>query len=202
VHKRTPVEPLQVNVAGRNMPVTDPLKQYVVNKMSRLTRYLDRLSRIDVVLSTEHAREASGRNVAEATATVKGRIMRAESADADMYAAIDGAVDKLHQQLTRVKERTRAHKGRGPGDAEEQEPAEEADATMPPVPGAEPIAEGTRIVSVKQFALKPMFSDEAVDALEDLGHAFFVFLNAETEHVSVVYRRHDGAYGLIEPAFD
>jgi putative sigma-54 modulation protein len=200
--KRVAPEPLHVSVTGRNMPVTDPLEKYVVTKIGRLTRYLDRLARVEVVLANEHTREANGRNVAEATATVKGRTIRAEAADADMYAAIDGVVDKLHLQLTRVKERTRAHKGRGPGDAELPEPADLL-GSSPTEPDDEELAspEGG-IVEVKQFALKPMFPDEAIDALEDTGHAFFVFLSAETEKVSVVYRRRDGAYGLIEPAFE
>ncbi|HEV3310065.1 MAG TPA: ribosome-associated translation inhibitor RaiA [Chloroflexota bacterium] len=198
-------EPMQITVSGRNMPVTPPLEAYVTGKMNRLTRYLDRLSRIEVVLAVEHTREASGRNLAEATAILKGRTIRAEAAKGDMYAAVDAVVDKLHQQLTRTKERTRHHKGRGPGDSE---PAGTADDLVPidtgnaDADGDDSEAGDTRIVEVKQLSLKPMFADEAIDALEQLGHAFFVFLNARTEQVSVVYRRHDQSYGLIEPGFE
>lgn len=194
--KRSAPEPLQITVSGRNMPVSDQLKEFAIAKMARLSRYLDRLSRVDVVLTAEPTRAADDRNVAEATASVKGRTIRAEAAADDIKSAIDALVDKLHLQLTRTKERTRAHKGRGPGDAElpvgEMGEGYEDDA-------AETIED--RIVEVKQFSPKPMFPDEAIDALEELGHAFFVFLSAQTEQVSVVYRLRDGSYGLIEPAF-
>src|SRR5579872_5015621 len=198
--KKSTSEPVQIDVSGHNMPVTEPLRTYVLGKMDRLTRYLDRLPRIVVILSAENSREAAGRNVAEATATVKGRTIRAESSDADMYAAIDGLVDKLHLQLTRTKERTRDHKrhGRNLEDAGEVIAIEPDDTEAGEGEG---VGEDDLIVDVKQYTMKPMFSDEAIDEMNELGHAFFVFLNARTEKVSVVYRRHDGLYRLIEPAF-
>ncbi len=136
--KRHESEPVKVSVTGRNMPVTDPIETYVITKMGKLDRYLDRLSQIDVVLSSDQARQASQRQRAEATAVVKGRVLRAEVTNADMYAAIDGLVDKLHLQLTRHKERTRAHKGRGPGDevpvtADAEEPLLADDVALPDV---------------------------------------------------------------------
>lgn len=196
---------LVVNVKGRNMAVTDAIHDHAVEKMRNLSRYLDRLSTIDVLLSVEHSRNRSTRHMAEATARVRGKLLRAQVVDADMYAAIDGLVHKLHLQLTRHKERTQAHRGAGvsasmdaltgaqPRDATE-EYAELAEVEEPALAG--------RIVRSKHFTLKPMFADEAVDELEELGHAFFVFLNAETEQVNVLYKRKDGAYGLIEPAFE
>lgn len=198
-HRRQPSKQgVRVAVTGRNMPVTDALRKYVVAKMEKLDRYLDRLSQIEVTLSMGHTREASRRNVAEATAMVKGTVLRGEVADADMYAAVDGLFHKMHHQLTRFKERTRDHKGHGPPD-DDVSPS----ATLESDDEMEHVAEADGgIVRVKQFSMKPMFSDEAIGELEGLGHAFYVFLNGETERVSVVYRRQDGAYGLIEPAFD
>lgn len=186
------------------MPVTDPLRKYVVAKMGRLDRYLDRLSRIDVVLTSENTRQASRRNVAEAHATVRGKVLRAQATDADMYAAIDGLFDKVHQQLTRVKEKARSHKGAETSETEAEESVADRDEEASDIESAETDdgREDRRIVRVKQFAPKPMFPDEAIGELEELGHAFYVFLSAESEKLSVVYTRKDGSFGLIEPAFE
>ena len=194
-------DPVEITVAGRNIPVTEPLETYATGKVQRLTRYLDGLSKVQVILAESNSREAASRHAAEATAVIKGHTIRAESSDADMYAAIDGMIDKLHLQLTRTKERTRDHKHKsqvideglegsfalGPDEADEG--TDESSAT------------DDLIVTVKQYTMKPMFSDEAIDEMNELGHSFFVFLNAQTEKVSVVYQRKDGLYGLIEPAF-
>lgn len=194
-------EQLQISVTGRHMPVTEPLERYAVAKLGHLERYLGRLTEIKVVLSSEKSRRATLRNVAEARAVVRGRVIRAQVADADMYAAIDALVDKLHLQLTRLKERTRTHKHGADAAAEKPEPLQEGEGVgEEAVDDEEAGREG--IVRIKQFAMKPMFSDEAIDAMEELGHAFYVFLNAETEQVNVLYRRRDGAFGLIEPALE
>jgi len=198
-HRRT--EPLKVTVTGRNMAITDALNKYASEKIGHLERYLDRLAGIAVVLGTENARRPSERCTAEATATIKGRTVRAQVADADMYAAIDGVTDKMHQQLTRLKERTRDHKR---GESPEELGTDVEAGIEPPFEADEDDEEDEepRIVRTKQFLLKPMFSDEAIEELQSLDHEFFVFLNAENEQVSVVYRRRDGNFGLIEPAFD
>ena len=198
-HRRT--EPLRVTVTGRNMTMTDALHDYASEKIGHLERYLDRLAGITVILSTENARRPNERCSAEATATAKGRIVRAQVLDADMYAAIDGVTDKMHQQLTRLKERTRDHKR---GEAAETIVAAAGEGKIEATESDDEDAseQAPRVVRTKQFLMKPMFSDEAIDELQALDHEFFVFLNAENEHVSVIYRRRDGNYGLIEPAFD
>lgn len=207
-HRRT--EPLKVTVTGRNMAVTDALHDYATEKIGHLERYLDRLAGITIVLGTEDTRRADQRYSAEATATVKGRTVRAQVADANMYAAIDAVTDKMHLQLTRLKERTRDHKR---GAVPEMAGTELQSGIASPVNNVQDDEydgdeneydndEEPRIVRTKQFLLKPMFSDEAIEELQSLDHEFFVFLNAENEQVSVVYRRRDGNFGLIEPAFD
>jgi putative sigma-54 modulation protein len=198
-HRRT--EPLKVTVTGRNMAVTDALDEYASEKVGHLERYLDRLAGIAVVLGTENARRPSERYTAEATAIIKGRTVRAQVADANMYAAIDAVTDKMHQQLTRLKERTRDHKR---GDSPEIVGTDVESGIVLPLDVDEDgdDEQEPRIVRTKQFLLKPMFSDEAIEELEALDHEFFVFLNAENEQVSVIYKRRDGNFGLIEPAFD
>lgn len=193
-----------VHVKGRNMVVTDAIRERAVQKVGHLDRYLDRLTEVDVLLCVEHAGHPNERNVAEASARVKGKLIHAQVTDADMYAAIDALVDKLHHQLTRHKERTRRHKGGGVGATTDAALAAiVAEPALDDVDGpeTETPAEGL-IVRRKQFTLKPMFADDAAEELEALGHTFFVFLNAETEQVSVIYRRRDSTYGLIEPAFE
>jgi putative sigma-54 modulation protein len=195
--------PIQITIVGRNMPATEPLRLHVVKKMDKLTRYVDRLSMVDVVLTATNNKESSSRHSAEATATAGGLTVRAVCTDTDVYTAIDGLVDKLHMQLTRTKERVRDNKHRGHGvglgGLATGHDDGGADLSEPQDDAAGPSADS--VVEVKQYTMKPIFSEEAIDEMNELGHAFFVFLNAKTEKVSVVYRRRDGQYGLIEPAF-
>jgi putative sigma-54 modulation protein len=182
------------------MPVSEPLREYAVTKMARLNRYLDRVSSVEIILSAEHTRESTARNLAQAVATVKGRTIRAECSHADMYAAIDGLVDKLHMQLTRFKERTRGHTRRGRIDEPDTSDAS-AEDREPNVDPEEGDVAANRIVEVRQLSLKPMFPDEAIEEMNESGQTFYVFLSAQTEKVSVLYRRADGQYGLVESAF-
>ena len=120
--------------------------------------------------------------------------MRVEEEDADLYAAIDRAVDRLETQVKRFRERRyvgKRHSYQGPP------PPEVRDLEALRKPEEE---EGPRIVRVKRFEMKPMDPEEAAFQMEALGHSFFVFRNAKTDEINVIYRRKDGNYGLIEPA--
>jgi putative sigma-54 modulation protein len=185
---------VSVEVKGKNIAVTPALHDQVVHKMHRLDRYLDRLNVIEVELCTEKTRDSSHHNLVDATAHVQGRTIRACTANADMYAAIDEAVDKLYRQLNRTKERMKSHHpGKGgelvaevpflEGEADEVETASAAEAEL----------------RVERLDVEPMFEDEALEELEAGGKSFYVFLNARSEQVNVVYRHSDGTYGLIEP---
>lgn len=184
---------VNVQVKGKNLTVTPALERQVVEKMGRLDKYLDSLSELEVELWCEKTRDADHHNHVEATARVAGRTIRVTTANGDMYAAIDEAVDKLYRQLNRQKERMKAHHGTKSVEALELAPQDtplEEDST-PETAGS--------IVRIKRFDMKPEFEDDAVENLEDLGHSFYVFLNAQTEQVNVLYKRKDGSYGLIEP---
>ncbi len=135
---------------------------------------------------------AEGR-VAEVTLTVRDLILRAEESTPDLYASIDLVADKLERQVLRYKEKLVAHGGRGGRPAAGAGRAAGV-AVEEGAVGGEP-----RVVKVKRFALKPLAVEDAVVHMDLLGHAFFVFRNAQTEEVNVIYRRRDGAYGLIEP---
>lgn len=176
---------MQFNITGRNIAVTPALRGYAESKLARLHRFVDALGTAHVVLSVEKHRQ-----VAEVTLTLRDLILRAEESTADLYASIDLVVDKLERQVLRYKDKLVAHGARGGRAA--------AGAARPAA--EEGGGEGEpRVVKVKRFALKPLAVEDAVVQMELLGHAFFVFRNARTEEVNVIYRRRDGTYGLIEP---
>jgi putative sigma-54 modulation protein len=176
-------------VRGKNLEVPDRVRVYAARKFARLERLLDDRTDAILELSNEAHRSAADAHIAEVTLVIDGRTLRSHAAGASYQAAVDVVIDKVERQAKDHKERPRVR----------SRPIEEkailrriADGT------AEPTRE-RRIVKTKRFALEPMFEEDAITAMEDLGHAFFVFVNAETEHVAVLYRRDDGDYGVIEP---
>ena len=176
---------MRLQVKGKNVEVTDSIREYAEEKLSRLGRQLADPTRVELELAVERNPSISQNHVAEATIWTKGPILRAREASADHKASIDQLVDKLERQVKRYREKRRPRR------------------TSMPEPGLPedgiPVEEEPMIVKSKRFAIKPMSPEEAVLQLELVGHDFFVFQNAETAEVNVVYRRRDGAYGLIEP---
>jgi putative sigma-54 modulation protein len=172
---------MQFSVKGRSLEITPALRAYAEEKLSRLTRYLENIVSMHVVLSV-----AKHRQIAEVTLRVRDLTIRGEEEGDDLYSCIDLVVEKLERQILRYKERILAHAARG-GNRESRA-------------GAAPVAEEERrVVKTKRFAVKPAAVDEAILQMNLLGHSFYVFRNAATEEVNVVYRRRDGHYGLIEP---
>ena len=176
---------MRLQVKGKNVEVTDSIREYAEEKLSKLERQLADPTRVELELAVERNPSISQNHVAEATIWTKGPILRAREASADHKASIDQLVDKLERQVKRYREKRRSRR--------QQVPAAEIPED------AIPIEEEPRIVKSKQFAVKPMSPEEAVLQLELVGHDFFVFQNGDSGDVNVVYRRRDGAYGLIEP---
>ena len=176
---------MRLQVKGKNVEVTDSIREYAEEKLSKLERQLADPTRVELELAVERNPSISQNHVAEATIWTKGPILRAREASADHKASIDQLVDKLERQVKRYREKRRSRRSQPPP------------AGIPE--DAIPIDEEPRIVKSKQFAIKPMSPEEAVLQLELVGHDFFVFQNADSGEVNVVYRRRDGAYGLIEP---
>jgi ribosome hibernation promoting factor len=177
---------VRLQVKGKNVEVTDSIREYAEEKLSKLGRQLADPTRVELELAVERNPSISQNHVAEATIWTKGPILRAREASKDHRASIDQLVDKLERQVKRYRDKRRSRRDR-------QLP----EAGIPEE--AIPIDEEPRIVKSKQFAVKPMGPEEAVLQLELVGHDFFVFQNGDTGDVNVVYRRRDGAYGLIEP---
>ena len=176
-------------VKGKNLEVPDAVRQYAERKMRRLERFLD--DRTDAILeiSVEHHKSTDDSRIAEVTLVIDGQPLRGR-ADAVTYeAAIDEVVDKVERRAVDHREKPRV---RARGSEEKEILSKIADGT----------ADGDRerrVVKSKRFAIQPMFEEDAIAEMESLGHAFFVFVNAENERVNVLYRRRDGDFGLIEP---
>jgi putative sigma-54 modulation protein len=173
---------VRLQVKGRNVDVSESLKAYAQQKLSKLDKHVGDNARLELELAVERNPSISQNQVAEATIWTKGPVLRARESSSDMRASIDQLVDKLERQARRYRDRRR----RGP-------PREQ---TVEPAPAGEP---ELAIVKTKQFTIAPMTPEDAALQLELVGHDFFVFQNAETGQVNVLYRRRDGAYGLIEP---
>ena len=173
---------MQLRVKGRGVEITDAIRSYAEKRLGKLERQLPD-PRIELELSAETNPSIKANNVAEATVWTKGPVLRARESSQDMRASIDQLVDKLERQVTRYREK-RGRRRR----ASRQAPDEGI-----------PMPEEPQIVRTKQFAVKPMSPEEAVLQLELVGHDFFVFRNADSEEVNIVYRRRQGGYGLIEP---
>ncbi len=177
---------MQLQVKGKNLEMSDPIRDYAEEKFRRLERHLPDPTKVELELSLEKNPSIADNHIAEATIWTKGPTLRARESSSDWRASIDELVDKLERQAKRYREKRHnhhAHTNTAPLD------------TAPVVPGEpEPM-----LVKTKQFPVKPMTPEEAVLQLELIGHDFFVFRNSEVGEVGVVYRRRDGNYGLIEP---
>jgi len=175
---------VRLQVKAKNVELSPALKEYAQKKLGKLERHLNDSVRVELELAEERNPSIGESQVAEATVFTKGPVLRARESSHDMKASIDLLADKLERQAQRLREKRR----RGPSRNHEQ------GRTPAPAGDDAPV-----LVKTKQFAVKPMGAEEAVLQLELIGHDFFVFQNAETSDVNVVYRRRDGNYGLIEP---
>ncbi|HAL61111.1 MAG TPA: ribosome-associated translation inhibitor RaiA [Chloroflexi bacterium] len=173
---------MNIIITGKNMEIGDVLRNYVEKKVTKLNRYLPTASEARVELAVEGTKDAEHSQVAQITLRSNGTILRSEERSSDIFASVDAALDKIHRQIIRYKEK-RYRRGRGP---EKESPLLEEEETP-------------HIVRTKRFPVRPMDEEEAIEQMELLGHDFFVFFNASTGQVNVLYRRQDGNYGLIEP---
>jgi len=181
-----------IEVYGRNMEVTDRIRDYVIKKVTKLDRYLSGIDEARVDLShVKSARSATDRQVAQITVRGKGFILRSEERADDIYTSLDTALEKMQRQIERYK--GRHYRGRGDGKSA-------AEVVPQPVVDEETGEIGPAIIRRKHFILTPMTELEAMEQMALLGHEnFFIFYNANSNKINVLYRRRDGNYGLIEP---
>ena len=173
---------MRFTISGKNLELTPRLQEMVISKLSKLERYFQDNTEVQVTLSVEKDRQKI-----EVTIPMKGTTIRAEEISTDMYASIDMVQETIERQLRRHKHRLidRYQSGFTPAYLEEETEEEDEDAI--------------KIIRTKHFALKPMDPEEACLQMEMLGHSFYMFRDSETDQVCVVYKRKNGTYGLIEP---
>ena len=179
---------MRLQVKGKNVEVSDSIRSYAEHKLRKLEGRLHELTLVEIELAVERNPSIAANQVAEATVWTKGPVLRAREASPDMKASIDQLTEKLLRQVKHYRDRRTRRAQRNNANAEQGGPAVAPD-------------EGdSQIVKTKQFAVKPMTPEEAVLQLELIGHDFFVYRDADSDAINVVYRRQAGGYGLIEPA--
>ena len=173
---------MKITISGKNIDVTEGLKAAVNEKLGKLEKYFTPDTNVFVTLSVEKERQKI-----EVTIPVKGNIIRSEQVSNDMYVSIDLVEEVIERQLRKYKNKI-ADKQQEAGNFQkeylEHDYLEDEDI---------------QIIRTKKFGMKPMYPEDACVQMELLGHTFFVFRNAETDEVNVVYKRKNNTYGLIEP---
>ena len=189
---------MKTNLTARNLELTERLRSEIERKLQRLDRMLhpDAEANVELIAKASHATESA--HVVEVTLVSNGHVLRSTSAGATPMAAFDGVLDKLERQVVRSKERPRSVRERH-SDEVDSVVNREALGTVEANRAGEDADGRPSVVKIKRFDMQPMFEEDAISQMEELGHAFFVFLNAESDQVAVLYRRRDGSYGLIEP---
>jgi putative sigma-54 modulation protein len=169
-------------IVGKNIEVTEGLKTAVEDKIGKLERYFTQETEVHVTLSVEKERQKI-----EVTIPVKGNIIRSEQVSNDMYVSIDLVEEIIERQIKKYKNKLIDQKQSASFFKQEFIEKDYMDD------------EEVKIIRTKKFDIKPMYPEDACVQMELLGHNFFVFFNAETEQVNVVYKRKGNTYGLIEP---
>lgn len=170
---------MKYTVRGEKLEVTEAIKSYAIEKISKMEKYFDNPEEVSVKISfSVRGREQK----VEVTLNSKGYDLRAEVSHSDMYAAIDLVLDKLETQMRKYKSKLMSHER--VMIVYEDEVVEDEDIN--------------EVVKRKKVYLKPMNEEEAIVQMELLGHDFYVFKDIENEKVNVLYKRYDGSYGIIE----
>jgi putative sigma-54 modulation protein len=175
-------------VKGKNYEVPEKVRDYAERKLGRLERLLDDRSDATVELSVEQHRSAQDSHIVDVTLVIDGQTLRSSAAAPTHRAGIDTVLDKIERRAVDYRETSRVRKSpqtvRGSGAGSSTDSSEDRRG---------------QITKFKRFNIEPMFEEDAVARMEELGHSFFVFVNAENERVAILYRRREGGYGLIEP---
>ncbi len=187
---------MKTKLTARNVELSDRLRVEIERKLGRLERvaHPDTEANIELIGHASHATEEA--NVAEVSLYLNGGVLRSTGIGATPMAAFDGVLDKLERQLVRAKQRPRAVRERAVDEVARLSRGEPERAEASEV---EPGEQDASVVKIKRFDMVPIFPEDAIAQMEELGHAFFVFLNAEDEQIAVLYRRRQGDYGLIQP---
>ena len=175
---------MRITITGRNIELTQGLKEAVEDKLNKLEKYFTPETEVYVTLSVEKERQKI-----EVTIPIKGHVIRSEQVSTDMYVSIDLVEEIIEKQLKKYRTRLTSKKLNAAENFKQEFIAEAENEED----------EEVKIVRSKKFGMKPMYPEDACIQMELSGHDFFVFRNAETDEVNVVYKRKGNTYGLIEP---
>ncbi|HEY9880109.1 MAG TPA: ribosome-associated translation inhibitor RaiA [Leptolyngbyaceae cyanobacterium] len=190
---------MKLVIQGKNIEITDAIHDYVEQKISKAVSHFKHLTNeVDVHLSVARNPRISPRQAAEVTLYINGAVVRAEESSENLYASIDLVANKISRQLRKYKEKRqdKNHLATKPNDAFIRQAAasdvsEVLENRAPELP--------SEVVRTKYFAMPPMTVQEALEQLELVDHDFYMFLNAETGEINVIYERNHGGYGLLQP---
>ncbi len=180
---------MKLIIKKNNTNLSPSLKNYIEDKIKRLAKFYDNINTAEIELISQQTKSDEMSQKVEVTLHANGHIFRCEESTISMYASIDIVSEKLERQLRKFKEKINKRK-------RVKSVVQPEDRSLSDKP---PFAE---IVKVKQFAIKPMSPEEASLQMEMIGHDFYVFFNANSNVVNVIYKRKDGNYGLIEPLLE
>lgn len=181
---------MDLNITGKNIEVTPEARRYVQRKLGKMERYLSNILKFEVEIFEEKTKAPEQHYVVQVTVDSNGTLLRGEERGNDLFTAVNRVADVMGRQIERYKGKLYGRTRGGVSIRTEAEPGEPVEEEELPE---------QKVVKVKRFAIKPMPVAEAVEQMELLGHDFFLFINSETEQFSLLYRRRDGNYGLIEP---
>jgi putative sigma-54 modulation protein len=180
---------MELIIKGKNLEVDASAQEYIEGKLGKLERHFPDIGEVKVELTREMTRSEDSRYIAQVTINSHGTLLRGEERASTINTSIDKVLDVLTRQVERFKDKLYRSKRR-------ISPLRKELASEPII---EEVKEESKIVKVKRFPVKPMTPEEAVDQMELLSHDFFIFFNPESNKFSVIYKRGDGYYGLIEP---
>lgn len=193
---------MDLNIQGRNIEITRSVREHVTAKLASLDRHLPAITRAEVEMATESTRSQQDRVVVQVSLNVGGDLLRAQRRAGNARAAVNATVDALDRQLNRWK----AHTYRS---ERQSRHAPDADAVVEAMASAESgpaggddevLAPTGDLVRIKRFNMEPMSVEEAALQMQYLDHDFYMFLDADTNRYSVLYRRGDANFGMIQPA--
>ncbi len=197
---------MELQIRSNGTKVTDGMREFIDRRMSKLDHIAHKVVDAQLELRTEHPRTGAPQTTAQLTLHTGRHILRAEERADDPSKAIDAAIDKLFVQVRKFNGKRQGRRRRA-GEHPMSEMADLRDYDLTGADGNVGAAamdneddEGQETpLRTKRFGVKPMIVDEAIDQMELLGHDFFLFHNADEDHINVVYKRRDGAYGLLSP---
>ena len=186
---------MKTSVKARNLELSERLRATIERKLQRLDRisHPEAEATVELIANASHSADTS--HVAEVTLVTGSDVVRSVSSGPTPIAAIDTVLDKLERQVIRAKTRPRRVRERAAPEADKVL-AREGIGTVGATDGA---GRSAQVMRLKRFDMEPMFEEDAITRMEELGHAFFLFLDAEDQKLCLLYRRRDGSYGVIEP---